>query len=293
MSYRVEVDELELVEAVARHGSVGAAARELHLAQPSASRRLSALERHLGVVLFDRDTTGARPTAAGAELARLAARLLEEIDQLPEDVLRAQDAPRLTVGTIQALSPMVATALAIELPEVLVDVDVDHGPVLLQRLVRGGLDAVIVTIAQQTAVPRGLRRTSIGSTPVVLVVPRGAPEPAAGARPFAGRRVWYSTIDLAGDVVHRRLTRLGARPAPGPTVEAALRLARHHGEPAIVPGIAARWYAAPGDRIGESPVRESVDLSLVSRPPTPPMLVAALPAIRRRLLGPDSQRDGD
>ncbi|MFF0681387.1 LysR family transcriptional regulator [Streptomyces tendae] len=36
-----------MTEAVARHGSVGAAAKELLTTQPSASRRLSALERRL------------------------------------------------------------------------------------------------------------------------------------------------------------------------------------------------------------------------------------------------------
>ncbi|WP_204029195.1 LysR family transcriptional regulator, partial [Micromonospora andamanensis] len=129
MTSRLTVVDLQLVEAVARHGSVGAAAKELLIAQPSASRRLLALERRLSTKLFDRDTTGARATPAGRELARHAARLLSDLDALPDQVLAAVDTPTLAVGTIQALSPMVFTALEIELDSVSVRPEIDHGPV--------------------------------------------------------------------------------------------------------------------------------------------------------------------
>ena len=68
MSSLPQVDDLRLVEAVLRHGSLGAAARELHISQPAASTRLATLERRIGERLFDRDTTGARPTPAGRAL---------------------------------------------------------------------------------------------------------------------------------------------------------------------------------------------------------------------------------
>src|SRR3954465_14615665 len=72
----VSSDDVRLVLAVARTGSVGAAARRLRVTQPSASQRLARLERRTGLGLFDRDTQGARPTPAGAELARQADHIL-------------------------------------------------------------------------------------------------------------------------------------------------------------------------------------------------------------------------
>jgi len=285
MTTRLAVRDLRLVEAVARHGSVGAAAKELLVAQPSASRRLAALERRLGTRLFDRDTTGARATPAGRELARQGARLLSDLDALPDQVLAAVEAPTLSVGTIQALSPMVFTALEIELDGVRVRPEIEHGPVLLQQVHAGALDAAVITIADQTVIPRGLQRTILGQSPLVVVLPDGAPGLAHGARPFAGRSVVYSTIDLAGEVRHQRLSALGAVPQPGATVEATLRVARHRGCPALVPDLAARWYAAPGDRIVPSPLTGEVSVSLVNRPPQPSALTQALPRMIQRIFG--------
>ncbi|MFD1084414.1 hypothetical protein [Micromonospora andamanensis] len=65
------------------------------------------------------------------------------------------------MGTIQAMSPMVFTALEIELDSVRVRPEIDHGPVLLQQVHEGTLDAAIITIAQQTVVPRGLAGTTM------------------------------------------------------------------------------------------------------------------------------------
>ncbi|WP_380162803.1 LysR family transcriptional regulator [Kineococcus sp. R86509] len=285
MTSRLTVDDLQLIEATARHGSLGAAAKELLIAQPSASRRLAALERRLGTQLFDRDTTGARATPAGRELARHAARLLADLDALPDHVLAAVDAPSLAVGTIQALSPMVFTALDIELAEITVRPEVDHGPVLLQLVHEGSLDAAIITIGEQTVTPRGLQHSVIGVAPLVVVLPESADALGVKRRPFTGRPVLYNTIDLAGRSVHQRLSDLGAIPRPGATIEATLRVARHLHCPALVPELAARWYAAPGDRIVSSPVSGQVTLSLFSRPPQPSVLAQALPRIAERILG--------
>ena len=188
MTSRLTVDDLQLVEAAARHGSLGAAAKELLLAQPSASRRLAALERRLGTQLFDRDTTGARATPAGRELARHAARVLADLDALPDHVLAAVDVSALAVGTIQALSPMVFTALDIELAGVVVQPEVDHGPVLLRQVHEGSLDAAIVTIGEQTAIPHGLLRSVIGVSPLVVVLPEGSDELAGSGAPSADDR---------------------------------------------------------------------------------------------------------
>jgi len=61
----MEIRVLKYFVAVAEHGSVSAASREVHVAQPSVSRQLKQLEIDLGVQLFDRGYGGLTLTPAG------------------------------------------------------------------------------------------------------------------------------------------------------------------------------------------------------------------------------------
>jgi len=61
-------DDIPLLLACLRTGSLTAAARELGLDTSTASRRLVVLERQLGLHLFERTRTGLVPTAAGRGL---------------------------------------------------------------------------------------------------------------------------------------------------------------------------------------------------------------------------------
>lgn len=58
---------LTAFESAAYHGSVTAAARELHLTQGAVSRQIQALEEHLGLPLFERARQRIRLTAAGTQ----------------------------------------------------------------------------------------------------------------------------------------------------------------------------------------------------------------------------------
>ncbi|MBK1865873.1 LysR family transcriptional regulator [Aestuariivirga sp. YIM B02566] len=70
-------DDLKIAHAVARHGSLSAAARALGSTQPTVSRRLNALERRLGVKLFEREAGGLTP-------GPLLTTLLEPLDEMDE-----------------------------------------------------------------------------------------------------------------------------------------------------------------------------------------------------------------
>jgi len=61
-------DDFRIFLAVVQTGSVNRAASHLGLSQPTASRRLSRLEKRLGVSLFDRDRTGPRLTHHGKRI---------------------------------------------------------------------------------------------------------------------------------------------------------------------------------------------------------------------------------
>lgn len=59
----------------AEEGSLSAAARALGMAQPTLGRQVEALERELGVALFERHGRGLRPTPAGLDLLEHARRM--------------------------------------------------------------------------------------------------------------------------------------------------------------------------------------------------------------------------
>ena len=277
----VSSEDLQLVLAVARTGSVGAAARRLRVAQPSASQRLARLERRTGLVLFDRDTQGARPTPAGVELARQADHILGHLGGALEAARAAGHRAVRRVGTVASLDDRVLPAFDAALHGVDVEQVVDHGERLVDWLDEGTLDAAVLAIAGQIELPRSVRRHRIGSDELVLFLPVGAPAPRARVRPFAGRDVVFATYDAGSETIRQRLVGLGAEPRRAATVQAALGVSRRQGIPAVVP----RSLASTRGR------ERLVDLGwghrlvldlLVPRVPAPGV-VACLPALRAEL----------
>src|SRR5215213_5916705 len=76
----LDVTRLRVLGAVARHGSVTAAAKELHYSQPSVSHHLARLEAETGAQLLQRAGRGIRLTQAGQLLAGRAAEIIGRID---------------------------------------------------------------------------------------------------------------------------------------------------------------------------------------------------------------------
>ncbi|WP_426937420.1 LysR family transcriptional regulator [Brevibacterium sp. LE-L] len=75
--------------AIAEAGSIGAAARELGWSQPALSQHMTAFEKDLGVILFDRTPRGIRLTTAG-QLARIrAAEVAASVTGLRGDLAKA------------------------------------------------------------------------------------------------------------------------------------------------------------------------------------------------------------
>jgi DNA-binding transcriptional LysR family regulator len=68
-------DDLRFFLALSRHGSLSAAAKDLHVAQSTVGRRLASLEASLGVRLLNRTPDGYVPTLAGQGVQQHAERL--------------------------------------------------------------------------------------------------------------------------------------------------------------------------------------------------------------------------
>ena len=81
-------DALAMLQAIASAGSFAAAARAMGMVPSALTYRVRQLEDALDVLLFDRSSRQARPTAAGQELLREASRLLGDMDAVANRVRR-------------------------------------------------------------------------------------------------------------------------------------------------------------------------------------------------------------
>lgn len=79
---------LTMLQLIADCGSFAAAARASHMVPSALTYRVRQLEDALDVLLFDRSSRQAKLTAAGAELLREGARVLNEIDAIANRVKR-------------------------------------------------------------------------------------------------------------------------------------------------------------------------------------------------------------
>jgi DNA-binding transcriptional LysR family regulator len=101
----MEVRQLEAFLAVVDIESFTGAATRLHLAQPTVTARIQALEQEVGSTLLNRRSSGITPTTAGAELLPYAREIVALIARA-RDALGAGGEPhgRLDVGTIESLT---------------------------------------------------------------------------------------------------------------------------------------------------------------------------------------------
>jgi len=109
----MDVRDLRVAVAVADHLHFGRAAAALDMAQPPLSQRVKAIERELGVSLFERTTRRVRLTAAGAEFVAGARTALSAVDGATR---RARAAGRGEAGHLAI--GMVGSALAPPLPAI-------------------------------------------------------------------------------------------------------------------------------------------------------------------------------
>ena len=108
-------ENLGLLEAVARLGSMAAAAREVGMVPSALTYRIRQIEDALDVLLFDRSARRAVLTPAGAELLRSGQYLLNELDAVAQRVKRVATGwePQFTV----AADAIIARATLFELCE--------------------------------------------------------------------------------------------------------------------------------------------------------------------------------
>ena len=192
MDARPDLTALDLLVRVAASGSVGAAARNLGLTQPHASRVLSRLERQLGLRLLERSPAGSRVTGEGEVVVAWARQALEAVDRVSTGArsLAAERAAQLRVAAsltiAEQLAPVWIARFRREQPGHQVRLEVANSETVLERVLAGDVPLGFV---ESPSVPREVSVAAVGLDRLVVVV---APE-----HPWARRTHPLAAADLA------------------------------------------------------------------------------------------------
>jgi DNA-binding transcriptional LysR family regulator len=154
--------ELRLLVAVARTGSFTAAGENMGLTQSAVSHAVRTCERRVGVLLFERGRTGARPTPAGNRVLVHARQILRQLEVLRTEALDA--AAGSVSGTLRIaafrtaamyLLPPVVERLSVRYPQLVTRVAIvpEIGAGTAGAVAAGHADVALATFPAGAAVP--------------------------------------------------------------------------------------------------------------------------------------------
>jgi DNA-binding transcriptional LysR family regulator len=175
----LDVNRLRVIDAVARHGSVTAAAKELHYSQPSVTHHLTRLETETGAQLLQRVGRGIRLTPAGQLLADRAAEIIGRIDAAGAELSAHVG---LTAGRVRlaafasangSLLPAALATLAGTHPGLEISLIDTHPLDALELLRAGKIEVAIIFRYDETEPePPGVRLHHLLDDPVYLLSTR-------------------------------------------------------------------------------------------------------------------------
>jgi DNA-binding transcriptional LysR family regulator len=166
---------LETLLAVARTGSVGAAARQRHVTSSAVSQQIRRLETHFGVKLLERNGRGVRLTAAGETALPVVRELWSGVESAFGQLAELAGHPAVTLRVAVSdylgkglLAPVLRDLLD-EKPPVRFEIVTTHSRAGVRLVAGGDVDLAVVT-GQET--PRGLEDRHLFDQPFIWVGPR-------------------------------------------------------------------------------------------------------------------------
>ncbi len=274
---------VELLVAVADHGSLAAGARAVGMAQPNASRSIVRLERHLKLSLLQRSTAGSTLTPAGLLIVQWSRSLLFAARDLTEGAaaLAADGSGAMTVSASQTVAehllPRWLSDLRWTHPDVRVTVQVHNTHDVLDDVLRG---RCAVGFTEGPDAPGGVHSLVVARDELVLVVRPG--------HPWATRNLPVGVVELSSTPLVTREPGSGTRVAldavVGAPVQSVLELSSNAAVRVSVmsgtaPAVLSRLAVA--DALGAGTLREVPVEALDLRRP-----LRAVWTGPRRLTGP-------
>jgi molybdate transport repressor ModE-like protein len=143
--------QLKIVAAVARHGSITNAARELHISQPSVFQQVKSLEQSCGVKLYVKSGKGIELTPEGKKFEAEVREILQRIERLEEKYRSTRGAKReiLSVGGSHAPSvsilPSLLGAFKKHHPDLQVSLQTRSSRAIELLVINGKIDLAVIT----------------------------------------------------------------------------------------------------------------------------------------------------
>src|ERR1700758_983510 len=175
---QVELRQLRYFVAVAEELHFGRAADRLHIAGPSLSQQIKALERDLKVRLFDRDRRAVVLTPSGAALLPKARDLLAHADELRMQAIGLSDTEPVRLGYVSWRPADLAERIA-GVAHLRVDAWVLPSHAQAARVAEDAIDLAICWVQRADLDTHGLQARLIGADLLYAVSP--ASDAAAGA----------------------------------------------------------------------------------------------------------------
>jgi DNA-binding transcriptional LysR family regulator len=306
----LDVTRLRVLVAVARYGSVTAAARALNYAQPSVSHHIARLEAETGARLLQRAGRGVRLTDAGRLLAERAEEILGRLDaaenELAAHVGLREGRVRLAAfpSALGTIVPTAAACLEAESPGMDLMLTEAEPPEALRMLRAGYVDVALVFRHYQEAADdgppsgddEGARGVLLLDEPVHLITPAacppaaGAPGPPAGEpgpadlAAHAGRR-WIAGCERCRGYLLRQCALAGFTPKIAFTTDdyiAVQALVAAGLGVATLPDLALRSARHPGiTAVAISGARRHVFAMTYGEPPDPPATARLIEVLMR------------
>lgn len=174
----VELRQLRVFLTVAAELHFSRAARRLHISQPALSQQIRALEKALGVPLFERTSRATELTAAGRVLRDAAPRVLFEAERAQSLVTQAADGTvgLLVVGSVgtalASITPRILRAMRTRFPDLRLEVSQQDTAAQLLAIAEGRLDVGLVREAVETP---AVAVEHLVSEPLLAVLPDDHP----------------------------------------------------------------------------------------------------------------------
>jgi DNA-binding transcriptional LysR family regulator len=285
----LDVTRLRVLAAVARHGSVTAAAQALHYAQPSVSHHLARLEAETGSRLIQRAGRGIRLTDAGRMLAERAEEILGRLDaaeiELAAHTGLRSGRVRLAAfpSALGTFVPAAAAGFAAAHPGVDLRFTEAEPPETVRLLRNGEVEVALMFVYPEEPAPDldGLRHELLLREPLHLVTPAGW---AGDALADHRDRPWISGCERCRGELLRVCAAAGFAPDIRFTTDdyvAVQALVAAGLGVTVLPGLALAAHHHPGVRTVELPATSRhVYTAVYGDPPDPPGTTALLDQLR-------------
>ena len=302
----LDVTRLRVLVAVARYGSVTAAARALNYAQPSVSHHLARLEAETGTKLIQRAGRGIRLTDAGRLLAERAAEVIGRLDAAENELAAYTGlrAGRLRLAAFPSALGTIVPAAAALLREQQPGTDLrltEAEPPEALRMLRAGYVDVALVFRYSAEAPgsgesgeekdggidltEGLRERLLLTEPVHLVIPAqvSGGEPPTELAGYAKHR-WIAGCDRCRANLLRQCALAGFTPKIAFTTDdyiAVQALVAADLGVSTLPALCLRAARHPGIRTVPLPGAHRYVLAVrYGDPPDPPAVNLLMEALR-------------